>query len=43
MPIVWKRTLHNFLRTVYDIAWGGAEGSLLNWEESNVKWEEHTG
>ena len=40
MPIVWKRTLSNFLRSVYDVIWNI---SKLDWEENNVKWEEHTG
>ena len=40
MPIVWKRTVSNFLRSVYDDI---SNISQLDWDESNVKWEEHTG
>jgi len=40
MPIVWFRTARNFLRSVYDVIWNI---SKLDWDESNVKWEEHTG
>ena len=40
MPLGWKRTGLNFLRSVYDVIWNI---SKLDWEEDNVKWEEHTG
>jgi len=40
MPIVWKRTVSTFLRLIYDVIWNI---SKLDWEESTVKWEEHTG
>ena len=38
--ITWYRTSVNFLRQVYDVIWNITQ---LNWEEDNVKWEEHTG
>jgi len=40
MPIAWFRTASNFLRSVYDVIWNISQ---LDWDESNVKWEEHTG
>ena len=40
MPIVWFRTASNFLRSDYDVIWNVSQ---LDWDESNVKWEEHTG
>ena len=40
MPLGWKRTTINFLKSVYDVIWNITQ---LNWEEDNVKWEEHTG
>jgi len=36
----WFRTNSNFLRQVYDVIWNISQ---LDWEENNVKWEEHTG
>jgi len=38
--ITWFRTQLNFLRSVYDVIWNISQ---LNYEEDNVKWEEHTG
>ena len=38
--ITWRRTQLNFLKTIYDVIWNITQ---LNWEEDNVKWEEHTG
>jgi hypothetical protein len=38
--ITWRRTQLNFLRSIYDVIWNITQ---LNWEEDNVKWEEHTG
>ena len=38
--ITWFRTNSNFLRSVYDVIWNVSQ---LDWGESNVKWEEHTG
>ena len=38
--ITWFRAGSNFLRQIYDVIWNI---SKLNWEENNVKWEEHTG
>jgi len=40
MPLGWKRTTINFLKSVYDVIWNVTQ---LNWEEDNVKWNEHTG
>ena len=40
MPLGWKRTGLNFLRSICDVIWNITQ---LNWEEDNVKWEEHTG
>ncbi len=40
MPLGWKRTQLNFLKSIYDVIWNITQ---LNWEEDNVKWEEHTG
>tara|TARA_Y100001938_G_scaffold148940_1_gene234172 strand:+ start:663 stop:782 length:120 start_codon:yes stop_codon:yes gene_type:complete len=36
----WYRTSANFLKQIYDVIWNIIQ---LNWEEDNVKWEEHTG
>ncbi len=38
--LAWTRTSLNFLKSVYDVIWNITR---LNWEEDNVKWEEHTG
>ena len=38
--ITWRRTQLNFLKSIYDVIWNITH---LNWEEDNVKWEEHTG
>jgi len=38
--INWFRTSSNFLRLVYDVIWNISQ---LNYEEDNVKWNEHTG
>jgi len=38
--ITWFRTQLNFLRSVYDVIWNISQ---LNYEEDNVKWNEHTG
>ncbi len=38
--ITWVRTQLNFLKSIYDVIWNITQ---LNWEEDNVKWEEHTG
>ena len=38
--ITWFRTQLNFLRSVYDVIWNISQ---LNYEEDNVKWDEHTG
>jgi hypothetical protein len=38
--ITWRRTQLNFLKSIYDVIWNITQ---LNWEEDNVKWEEHTG
>jgi hypothetical protein len=40
MPLGWKRTTINFLRSIYDVIWNKIQ---LDYDESNVKWEEHTG
>ena len=40
MPLTWKRNASNFLRSVYDVIWNISQ---LNYEEDNVKWNEHTG
>jgi len=40
MPLTWKRNASNFLRLVYDVIWNISQ---LNYEEDNVKWNEHTG
>ena len=40
MPITWFRTSVGFLRVFYDVIWNISQ---LDWEENNVKWEEHTG
>ena len=40
MPLGWKRTGLNFLRAIYDVMWGKIQ---LDFDEINVKWEEHTG
>ena len=40
MPLGWKRTTINFLKSIYDVIWNV---SKLDWDESNVKWDEHTG
>jgi len=40
MPLGWKRTGLNFLRSIYDVMWGKIQ---LDFNEINVKWEEHTG
>ncbi len=40
MPLGWKRTGLNFLRSIYDVMWGKIQ---LDFDEINVKWEEHTG
>jgi len=36
----WYRTSANFLKQIYDVIWNITQ---LNYEEDNVKWEEHTG
>ena len=36
----WYSTSANFLKQIYDVIWNITQ---LNWEEDNVKWEEHTG
>ena len=38
--ITWRRTQLNFLKSIFDVIWNITQ---LNWEEDNVKWEEHTG
>ena len=38
--ITLRRTQLNFLKSIYDVIWNITQ---LNWEEDNVKWEEHTG
>ena len=38
--ITWRRTQLNFLKSIYDVIWNITQ---LNWEEDNVKWNEHTG
>jgi len=38
--ITWFRTNSNFLRSIYDVIWGKIQ---LDFNEINVKWEEHTG
>ena len=38
--ITWRTTQLNFLKSIYDVIWNITQ---LNWEEDNVKWEEHTG
>ena len=38
--ITWFRAGSNFLRQIYDVIWNISQ---LDWDESNVKWEEHTG
>tara|TARA_R100000995_G_scaffold79884_1_gene51253 strand:+ start:622 stop:741 length:120 start_codon:yes stop_codon:yes gene_type:complete len=38
--ITWFRAGSNFLKQIYDVIWNISQ---LNWEEGNVKWEEHTG
>ena len=38
--ITWARAQLNFLKSIYDVIWNITQ---LNWEEDNVKWEEHTG
>ena len=38
--LAWTRRSLNFLKSVYDVIWNITQ---LNWEEDNVKWEEHTG
>ena len=40
MPLGWKRTGLNFLRSIYDVIWNKIQ---LDYDESNVKWEEYTG
>ena len=40
MPLGWKRTTLNFLRSIYDVIWNKIQ---LDYNEINVKWEEHTG
>jgi hypothetical protein len=40
MPLGWKRTGLNFLRSIYDVIWNISQ---LDWEENTVKWEELTG
>ena len=40
MPLGWKRRGLNFLKSIYDVIWNITQ---LNYEEDNVKWEEHTG
>ena len=40
MPLGWTITGLNFLKSIYDVIWNITQ---LNWEEDNVKWEEHTG
>jgi len=40
MPLTWFRTSVGFLRVIYDVIWNISQ---LDWEENNVKWEEHTG
>jgi hypothetical protein len=40
MPLTWKRTGLNFLRSIYDVIWNKIQ---LDYDESNVKWEEYTG
>ena len=40
MPLTWKRTGLNFLRSIYDVIWNKIQ---LDYDESNVKWEEDTG
>jgi len=40
MPLGWKRTGLNFLRSIYDVIWNKIQ---LDYNEINVKWEEHTG
>jgi|TARA_R110001606_G_scaffold340961_1_gene489293 hypothetical protein len=38
--ITWFRTQLNFLRSIYDVIWNKIQ---LDYDESNVKWEEYTG
>ena len=38
--ITWFRTSANFLRQIYDVIWNKVK---LDWDEDNVKWDEHTG
>jgi hypothetical protein len=38
--ITWARTQLNFLKSIYDVTWNIVR---LDWDESNVKWDEHTG
>jgi hypothetical protein len=38
--LTWYRTNVNFLKQIYDVIWNITQ---LNYEEDNVKWEEHTG
>ena len=40
MPLAWKRTSLDFLRSIYDVIWNKIQ---LDYDESNVKWEEYTG
>ena len=40
MPLTWKRTGLNFLRSIYDVIWNKVQ---LDFNEINVKWDEHTG